>query len=574
MLDHAATAGVPWGAAVLRAVVVVAGGTLAGLALLRPFTGPPRPVARRVLLGTAVVAAVGTLLSVPVHGAGTTLAALQAGLLVGTAVAVDRVRDAVACGAVLTGVLAYETAYGSGPPSLAAATHTVAAAIWLGTAAAVVLGERDSRSRTLRRLAPWALGAGAAVAGTGLVGVWAAGIRPDAASADSAFGRVVLVKGALAVLAVGAGVAVRRRRPTRAASRVGLGVLGAAVVAGSALAVLPPPPAPPAAGFPLLRTVVLGGESVPVAVVPQRPGTNLVHIGVHDTHLISVGTDPAHLRPLTARAGTRGGWAVVTLPPGRSRLWVGHHDAATSVRVDSGGTGTGRTPEPVAAALAGPDGAECASAALGTLVARSAAPVTSCPADRLAGPDAATLRELVGFLAVRRVPSLTVVADSSPRSRAAAAVVRTAAAARHLTVTARPAPAGVQLVVAGWERADAALRRLLTAGRPAGGVYLAPWLATGGLLQYSSGAVVALRFDPYDRPAREYAAALHAALPGEAPSAAGFARWQAARHGSPGGPTVLYAAAQVSYLPAELGHAHQGGGWVAGGRLTAVTAPL
>jgi hypothetical protein len=560
----------------LRASVVLASAAVAGVAVLRPVTGPPRPVAHRVLLGAAVVAAAGTLLSVPVHGAVVTLAVLQAVLVVGTVLLLDRAPLAVAAGALLAGVLAYETA--AGPIG---AAHTAAAAVWLGTAVAVVLAEPGRRARMLRRLLPWAAGSGVVVAGTGLAGVWLDGLRPDAVSAGSAFGRVVLVKAVLAGLAVAAGVIVWRRRATRRASRLGLAALAAAVVAGSALAVLPLPPAPPVAGEPLLRTVALGDETVPVAVVPQRPGPNLVHVGtgvlvgtrvhvgVHGTHALAVGTDPADLVPVAARPGTSGGWAVVTLPAGRSRLWVGHGDTRTSLRVDTGGT-----PSAVAAALTGPDGAECASAALGALVQGSAAAVTSCPADRLSAADAVSLREVVGFLAARGITALSVVEDSSPRSRAAAEVVRAAATARRVAVAAGPAPSVVQVVVAGWQRADAILRRLLTGGSPVGGVYLAPWLATGGLLQYSSGAVVALRFDPYDWPARQYVAALGTALPGEAPSASGFAAWRAARGETREGPTALYAAAQVSYLPAELGHQHAGGGWVVGGRLTAVTPPL
>lgn len=559
-------------AAALRAVVVLGTAAVAGSALLRPVTGPPRPVAHRVVLGAAVVAAGGTLLSIPVHHAQAAPSALQAALVVGTALLLDRVWPAVAAGAVLAGVLSYETA--SGPVPVVGAVHTAAAAVWLGTAVAVVLAERGTRSRVLRRLAPWALGAGVVVVGTGLVAGWLDGLRPDATSAESAFGRVLFAKTLLVLVAVAAGVTVWRRRVTRGASRAGLAALGAAVVAGSALAALPLPPAPPVTGVPLLRTIALGDQTVPVAVVPQRPGVNLVHVGevhvgVHGTHTLSVGTDPAALVPVSARPGSRGGWAAITLPAGRSRLWIAQHDSRAQLRVDTGGT-----PSPVAAALAGPDGAECASAALGALVAGATSGVTSCPADRLDGADAATLRELVGFLSTRRVSSLGVVADSSPRSRAAAAVVRTAAAAHHLAVTAEGAPSGVLVIVAGWGRADATVRRVLTTATPVGGLYLAPWLAAGGLLEYSSGAVVALRFDPYSWPAQQYAAALAAALPGEAPSPAGYTAWRVARHERADGPTLLYAAAQVSYLPAELGHEHGGGGWVVGGRLTAVTPPL
>jgi hypothetical protein len=568
-LDHGAAAGIPWGATALRSAVVLTSAAVAGFALVRPVTGPLRPGAHRVLWGAAVPAAVGTLLSIPVHGAGTTLAVLQAVLVVGTVVLLDRTRAAVAGGVLLAAVLAYETASGSGPSLASSAVHTAAATVWLGTAVAVALAARGTRSRALRRLAPWAVAAGVVVVGTGFAGIWLDGLRPDAASAASAVGRVAAAKALLVVLAVAAAVTVWRRRSTRRASLLGVGLLSAAAVAGSALTVLPSPPPPPAPGVPLLRTVLLGGGPVPVAVIPQRPGPNLIHVGEHGAHVLSVGTDAAHLIPVTARPGTRGGWAVVTLPPGRSRLWVGHPGTTASLRVDTGGTETR-----AAGALAGPDGPECASAVLGAVVAGRATAVTSCPADRLAGPDAATLREVVGFLATRRVTSVSVVADSSPRARAAADVVRSAAAAHHLTVTADATPTGVRIVVAGWHRADETLRRLLGGGAPVGGVYLAPWLATGGILQYSSGAVVALRFDPYERPAQRYVAALTAAFPGDAPSAAGFAGWRAARQEPAGGPTVVYAAAQVSSLPAAFGHGHAGEGWVMGGRLTAVTPPL
>jgi hypothetical protein len=563
---HAAVAAVPWGAAALRALVVLTGAAVAGTALLRPITGPPRPAAHRAVLGIAAVAAAGTLAWVPLRGTAVAPAVLQAALVSATALLLGRTRVAVPCGAVLSAVLAYETAPGRG--AAAGAVHTAAAAVWLGAGVAVVLAERGTRSLALRRLAPWAAGAGMVVVATGLAGTWLDGLRPDAVSAGSAFGRVVLLKSMLVAAAVVAGAAVLRRRAARRASRVGLAALGAAAVAGTALAVLPVPPAPPVAGVPLLRTVLLGGEAVPVAVVPQRPGTNLVHVGPHGTHMLAVGTDPGHLVPVTARRGTAGGWAVVTLPPGRSRLWVGHGGTAAALRVD-----TGATASPVAAALAGPDGPECASAVLGALLAGSAAPPASCPADRLSPGDAGALRETVAFLAARRARTLGVVADASPRGRAAEAVVRAAAAAHGVAVTA--GPSAVRLVVAGWDRADAALRRLVTGTAPTGGMYLAPWLATGGLLGYSSGAVVALRFDPYGWPAQQYTAALEAAVPGAAPSASGFAAWRATRHGPPDGPAVLYAAAQVSYLPAELMHEHgASGGWVTGGRLTAATPPL
>jgi hypothetical protein len=556
-----------WGPAALRAVVVSASGAVAGAALLRPLlrspAGPPRPGLDRAVLGAAAAACAGTLLAVPVRGTTPTLAALQGLLVVGAALGPARDRLAVVCGAVLTAVLACQTTAGTGTAGrLVAVAHTAAAVVWLGTAVLVASAGRGRRGGTLRRLAPAAVGAVVTVLVTGLAAVWLDGLRPDAASTGSGFGRVVLGKASLLVLAAAAGAAVWRRRRPRAASRLGLAVLAAATAAGSALAVLPLPPPPPAAGVPLLRTVRLGDETVPVAVFPQRPGSNLVHVGVHAMHTLTVGLSPTGSVPAGARAGTHGGWAVVTLPPGRSRLWVGHPGVRAAVRVDTGGT-----PGP---SLTGPDGPECASAALGALLAGSSAPVTSCPADRLAAGDAAALRRTVAFLAGRGIRALRVTADASPRSRAAAGVVRAAAAAHGL----RPGTGGADVVVAGWDGADAALRRLLAGTVPPGGVYLAPWLAAGRLLEYSSGAVVALGFDPYGLPAQQYVAALAGAFPGEAPSAAGYRAWRAVRHGPPDGPTLLYAAAQVSFLPAAAGHDHGGTGWLSGGRLTPATGPL
>jgi hypothetical protein len=72
-----------------------------------------------------------------------------------------------------------------------------------------------------------------------------------------------------------------------------------------------------------------------------------------------------------------------------------------------------------------------------------------------------------------------------------------------------------------------------------------------------------------------YLAALRATLPGESASPAGYAAWLTARGLAPSGPTRLYACAQISFLPAALGHQHgDTAGWVPRGTLIPVTGPL
>jgi hypothetical protein len=94
---------------------------------------------------------------------------------------------------------------------------------------------------------------------------------------------------------------------------------------------------------------------------------------------------------------------------------------------------------------------------------------------------------------------------------------------------------------------------------------------------------VALRYDPRDPLPLRYAKALRDAFVGEPATAAGYETWleaadataDPAADAAAGGPVHLYAAATVSYLPAQFAHDHGvRGGWLPGGSITKVTPPL
>jgi hypothetical protein len=239
------------------------------------------------------------------------------------------------------------------------------------------------------------------------------------------------------------------------------------------------------------------------------------------------------------------------------------------MRIDAGGT-AGPTES-----VTGPDGPECVSAVLGRLAAgRDTMPAT-CPADRLADRDAASLTALVKYLAGRGIRAVTVRDDPAPRSRAAAQVVRAAAAGQQLIVTPVPQADSAVIVVSGWSAAEATLRGVSRGEVPGVGTYLAPWLANAGLLVHGPGAVVALRYDPRDPQPLRYARVLRDRFGGEPATAAGYEAWLAGPDAAFPGRTHLYAAAMVSYLPPEFAHDHGSrGGWLPGGTITKVTPPL
>ena len=277
--------------------------------------------------------------------------------------------------------------------------------------------------------------------------------------------------------------------------------------------------------------------------------TALVAAAVIGTALVAVPSAPPAGRPVLTGVGTLtpqrpgtnylradGAWTRLELPAGRSTL-----------RLPGGGrmlvdTGHRRGLQP--------DGPECATA----LLVRDV--LTRCPDAALAPEDASALLALAGWLRSRGVRALGVQADASPRSRRAAELLGGSSAARPQAM----------VLTGTWETAEAALRAL---GRtaPEAGVYLAPWLLTGPILnRYATTApLVVLPFDPTGPDAVRYAAALPA---GEVPTAAGYRAWGGAE-GSPG----VWATSPASVFPSELGHDHgEGNGWFPGGALVEIAA--
>jgi hypothetical protein len=372
---------------------------------------------------------------------------------------------------------------------------------------------------------------------------------------------VYLVAG---VLVLGAGVAtwtvpVRRVAP----------VLLVAVVTAAGFGVadtLVPHRDHVTAGVPLLTAAHTSAGHVPVLVTPGRPGLNLVYVAGSDA--VPVGSDPGHALPAAERPGAGGRWATVDLPPGVSRLWI----SGTPVDVD---TGHGPRSTPV---FTGPDGPECASAALGAVLAGSRQALTGCPADALAPADAETLRALMKQLAGRGVPEVRVEADASARSAAALSVLRDAAREAGLTITGTPARDGALIVVSGWAAATSTLRavatRQLTEVLYSTGTYLAPWLLSAPVLRSTNGTVLALRFDPRDEPAVRYQVAVEAAFHGSAPTESGYHAWLTAQNSPEPRETRLYAASAVAFLPQEFAHHTHETGWLPGGTIVPVTGPL
>jgi hypothetical protein len=233
---------------------------------------------------------------------------------------------------------------------------------------------------------------------------------------------------------------------------------------------------------------------------------------------------------------------VVDIPAGADRLTVTADGVPATVPVAVGSTPADPAEQ---RALAGPDGPECASESLAALLAAAGADhvdtpggpggdnagntLADCPSRRLTGADADALRDTVTFLAQRGVTGLNLVSDGSPRGVAAADLVRAEATRRNLPIAANPSPGDTLMVVSGWARAAEALGEatVRARGEPGGGIVLAPWLLTGGVLQAAASEVLPLRFNPQDVNARRYAATVAAVVPGETPSAGGYLAWAA-----------------------------------------------
>jgi hypothetical protein len=551
----------------LGVAALVASALVAGAATLHPFVPPSRSAAIAVETGAA--AAVAVLVIGWLGGGMTAFAAFPQAVGV-VAVAVLFVRGqrlvSASAGVLLSAALAYGATLGrTGWQVPVAAAHIVAAVLWLGTAVLVAAADGGTRRASLRRLAPVASGAATVFLTTTVLTSADTGLRLDAVSAGSAQGLVVGLTVLFVAAAAELGAAALRGTdqllPGAAAAVVVL-----AVVSGAVLTVLPPLAGPAETGRPLLRTVVLGGQDVPVVVVPQRSGLNLVHVGT--PRAVVAGS------PVADRSGAPGGWVVVDLPAGTDLLTLESGDERVQLRLD---LGPDPAPPALVAGLVGPDGPECLSAVLGAVLAATAELPVRCPADVLSPADGAALRSTVRFLADRDVPSLHLVADGSPRSAAATAVVREAAATHGLPLVDRVDPVGAVVIVSGWEGGGRSLIEEAIGLSTVGGTYTAPWLATGPVLGRQTGAVTTLDFDPRDGPAQRYLADLRAAGMTALASPAGFRTWSAAAgEVEAGSGPRIFAAVQVSVMPAGVGGMdHRATDrWLPGGAFTPVTPPL
>jgi hypothetical protein len=326
-------------------------------------------------------------------------------------------------------------------------------------------------------------------------------------------------------------------------------------------------------GVPLLADE----PGVPVLVSPQRPGHNVVHFPASAGGDLAAGVRGGLITKAVARPGAEGTWADVDLPPGRSDLEIHRGGTTTVVEVDAG-----TAPGP---SITDADAPECASAALGGLVAGRADVLTACPSDALAPEDGGALVKLVEFLAARKPAAITLVADDSPRGAAAAKLVRETAARTGLAVRPDAGPDTALVVVSGWAAGYTAMTRAAERQRlePTHqyGLYLAPWLLNGPIVNAVASASLPLRFDPREATAVGYAVAVGGRFGGESPTLGGFRTWLGA--GGAAGDVQIFAAAQVNAMPMNPGEPHApgmapdrdyAGQWVPDGTIVPITSVL
>lgn len=569
--------GAPVSITLLRLVLLTALATVAGIGLLRPVAGPPVRAERVVAVVAALAATGAAVAAVTWSGSGSpgwTLGLLAVvvaiPVLLGTRAAVFAVFPAVGVTAALAVLL------GSARPSTTAtvldAGYAVAAVVLAGAALHLFAHRVTGDGAAVVR--PVAVAAGVVATALATAQLLYTGPFSTIDLAGTGYGRAALV--ALAAPAVVTvlllaellsrrdgdrpvtararrrAAAVRERGRTAAAVVAALGV-----AATSVLAALPTPAPDAEPGRLLARGLDLGSGPLTLVVTPMRPGPNLVQLtgpGVltpaprpgatpvpvtaaagpvagHGAPAPAVGGTGFAVRvgerevPFTTRTGAPGGWAMIDVPPGTDSLTVQSGGAGRVVPID---VGTDRT---APAGATGADGPECASAALGAVVAAGpgAGTVADCPSESLRPQDERTLRSTVRSLAGHGAPGLALAADASPRSRAAADTVRSEAQAVGLPILPAPGPDGALVVVSGWQSAIGSISDVTVAATRAptalGGIYLAPWLLTGAVLQSAQSALLPLSFGPQEPLPQRYVRALAVTAPGSAPSRSGLLAW-------------------------------------------------
>ncbi|RKT55300.1 hypothetical protein [Saccharothrix australiensis] len=517
----------------LRLTLLLATAFVAGVGVVRPLA-PALP--RRVVLSVAVASALSAALAV-VSAVAMDVAVVGAVAHVVLVAAVPallgRAGPARAVAVALAVLLVVETAAGrSGVEFVADTVYVAGAVTWFGLA---VLALTVPAAEVASGLRPrqLALALGVALVGAGAVRLVASGVAFDRRLYGTWFGLALLAVVALPLAATLLG-------PARAYRYGTVGVV-LAFVAWSGLAAVPRPDELPTPGVPVLAEKTLAGKRVPVLVAPHRPGRNLVHFPASAGDGIRVGAVPA-----LPRAGAEGTWAEVDLPAGRSEIVLTSGSDTAVVDVDTGAGGGPRV-DP-----------ECASAALGGLIAGRRDVLAACPSDRLSTVDEQALRKLVSFLVARGAGGITLAADSTPRGVDAARVVREEAAGAGVAIDAEPRPDNALVTVSGWESAHASLT---AAGAHqaeravyAHGVYLAPWLLTTPLATAVTTVSVPLRFDPREPLPIGYAVAVGNRFGGANPTPAGFEAWLGDRAVDDG--VRIFAAAQVTAMPAGPDEAH------------------
>ncbi|WP_433271717.1 hypothetical protein ACQPZF_13415 [Actinosynnema sp. CS-041913] len=520
----------------LRLVLLLATAFVAGVGIIRPQVAAlPRNAVRFTAAVSALSAAPAVVSAVALDVAAVGAAA-HVVLVAAVPALLGRPKAARGVAVLLVLLLVIETAAGrSGVEFVVDTVYVAGAVTWFGLAVLTFAVPAADVGAGLRaRQLALTLGVALVVAGAVRLGV--SGIALDRRVYETWLGVTLL---AVVVLPL----VVTLLGPDRA-YRYGTAGIVLAFVAWSSIAAVPRPADLPTPGVPVLVETVLAGQRVPVLVAPHRPGRNLVHLPAGAGDGIRVGAVPA-----VPRAGAEGTWAEVELPAGRSRIVLASGSDEAVVEVD-----TGSRPGPVV-------DPECASAALGGLLADRKEVLESCPADRLSTEDEEALRKLVGFLDARGAGGITLASDTTPRGTAAARVVREAADSAGLRVDAEPRPDNVLLAVSGWSAAYGALTAAgaQQAERPvyAHGLYLAPWLLTTPLVTAVTTVSVPLRFDPREPLPVGYAVAVGNRFGGANPTPAGFDAWLGDQRGRDG--VRIFAAAQVTVMPMGPGEAHAPG---------------
>jgi copper transport protein len=286
------------------------------------------------------------------------------------------------------------------------AAHVLAAAVWVGGIVALAVavwsarGEAAALVRAIRR--PFAWTAGLSVLALAVTGLYAAGAQVASVDAllETFYGRTLIAKTVLVLIAGGFGVGnalLLRRGAASGRLLLAEAAAGVEILVAAALLTASSPPRgpefrrPSAAPTPLaLRT--LGDVLVTATVRPNRPGANLVSVAAVSTRR----PPPAPIDRVLLRRGT----ALVALRPVAPGRWSGGVSFAQEGRrelavvVERGGRRiTAAFPWTVAA----PDPARPV-----VVSARRLAPL-------LDGAALALLLAAAAGLAVRRRPRLSIV---------------------------------------------------------------------------------------------------------------------------------------------------------------------